>query len=133
MEYPGYGLYKSEKKSNAGKIIEDAQYLYDYLQKNLGLPEKQIILFGRSIGSGPATWLASRNNPGALVLMSPFTSIRGVVKDIAGRLAQYLIKERFNNLSNIKDVKCPVLFIHGKKDKLISFKHSKLLRGTTAF
>jgi len=45
---------------------------------------KYIHIIGRSIGGGPATYLASVSNIACLVLVSPFTSIRGVVKDIAG-------------------------------------------------
>lgn len=39
------------------------------------------MIFGRSIGSGPATYLASQHKPGCLVLMSPFTSLKDAVKD----------------------------------------------------
>lgn len=56
---------------------------------------------GRSIGTGPATWLAANQNVGALILISAFTSLRAVVKHVAGSLAQHLIKERFVNLDNI--------------------------------
>ena len=42
---------------------------------------------GRSIGSGPATWLAAHETIRSLILVSPFTSIRAVVKHVAGSLA----------------------------------------------
>ena len=57
MEYPGYGIYAGE--SNAKQIALDATNVYDYLTLVLGVPESSIILFGRSIGSGPATLVAS--------------------------------------------------------------------------
>jgi hypothetical protein len=38
-----------------------------------------------------------------------------------------LIKERFNNQQKIEDVECPILLIHGKKDKLVSYTHSEKL------
>ena len=74
MEYPGYGLYK-DSSPNADLILNDAEYVYNYLNKRLGYDEKNIIIFGRSIGSGPSTYLASKYKPGCLVLMSPFTSL----------------------------------------------------------
>lgn len=43
------------------------------------------MVFGRSIGSGPATHLAATRNPGILLLMSPFTSLRNVVSNMAGK------------------------------------------------
>ena len=91
------------------------------------------MVFGRSIGSGPATYLASTKNIGALILMSPFMSIRAAVKDIAGSWAQYLIKERFNNIEAIKTVSCPTFFVHGQKDGVVSFQHSKKLHGNKLY
>jgi fermentation-respiration switch protein FrsA (DUF1100 family) len=88
---------------------------------------KDILVFGRSMGSGPASYLASRKNIGALVLMSAFTSIRAVVRDLAGKWAQYLIKERFNNLEYMSRVTCPSFLIHGLKDNLIPYKQSQEL------
>jgi hypothetical protein len=66
-----------------------------------GIPESSIILFGRSIGTGPAAYLASKKNPCALLLMSPFTSIRDIVKESAGKLLSFLINDRFRNIDHI--------------------------------
>jgi len=125
VEYPGYGLYNGA--ASEAQIQSDAETVYDYLTTKLTLHPKNIILFGRSIGSGPATWLASRRTIGALVLMSAFTSIRGVVQHLAGRWAQYLIKERFNNLECISRVTSPTFIVHGLKDRLIPFNHAQEL------
>ena len=89
------------------------------------IPSENIILFGRSIGSGPATYLAGNRNPGLLILMSPYTSIKDVVKHVAGKWATYLIAERFRNIDEITKAKCPCFFIHGDKDRLIPVSHSK--------
>jgi fermentation-respiration switch protein FrsA (DUF1100 family) len=62
--------------------------------------------------------------------MSAYTSIKGIISDFfftAGKFASWLLKERFNNIEYIENVKCPALFIHGKADKLISYQHSKTL------
>ena len=79
MEYPGYGVYAGD--SSASQIALDATNVYDYLNIMLGVPESSIILFGRSIGSGPATLVASQKSPCALLLMSAFKSIRDIVKE----------------------------------------------------
>jgi pimeloyl-ACP methyl ester carboxylesterase len=125
VEYPGYGLYKGT--SSEQQIQSDAEAVFDYLTTKMNLHPRNIVVFGRSIGSGPATWLASRKNIGALVLMSAFTSIRAVVHHLAGKWAQYLIKERFNNLEHISRVTCPTFIVHGLKDRLIPFKHAQQL------
>jgi len=108
---------------------EDAEILYDYLTKVAGIPESALVLFGRSIGSGPATLLASRRNPGALLLMSPFTSIKDVAKNILGYMSflSGIVYERFKNLENIKKVRCPIFLLHGQKDSLIPVSHSQKL------
>ena len=125
VEYPGYGLYKGAPTEEA--ILEDSESVYHYLTTTLKIKPQEIIVFGRSIGSGPATYLASKRRVGALILMSPFTSIKAVAKDMAGAWAQYLIKERFNNLEAIKQVSCPTFICHGLKDGVIPFQQSKQL------
>jgi len=91
------------------------------------LHESQIILFGRSIGTGPASTLAAVRNPCALLLMSPFTSIRDIIVETAGRLLSKLVSDRFKNIENIKEVKCPTFIVHGQRDTLISYRHSQEL------
>lgn len=81
-------------------------------------------MLGRSIGSGPATHLATTRSANALLLMSAYTSIRSIAKDMASTLISYLVKERFRNIDKIGNVKCPVLLLHGEKDTLIRPSHS---------
>lgn len=126
-EYPSYGVYR-DSSSSSEQILTDAEKIYSYLTKVLGYQEKNIILIGRSIGTGPATHLASRKSPGALVLLSAFTSIQAVIGNFAGFL-KLLVKERFDNLRNFQKVTCPTLLIHGIRDKLISYEHSLKLHG----
>ena len=114
--------------SSSEQILSDSEKIYSYLTKVLGYLEKNIILVGRSIGTGPATHLAAKKSPGALILLSAFTSIQAVIGNFAGFL-KLLVKERFDNLENFSKVTCPTLLIHGIRDKLISFEHSLKLHG----
>jgi len=57
MEYRGYGIYLGQP--SASRIEADALHLFDYLTNELAIPDSQIIIFGRSIGSGPATTVAA--------------------------------------------------------------------------
>ena len=111
MEYPGYGLYVGNPGSE--KVLDDALYVYDYLISKFGISQNDIILFGRSIGCSPASFVAKHRNPAALLLMSPFKSIREVARDLVGRLLQYAIADRFRNIDLIKEIKCPVFIVHG--------------------
>lgn len=64
--------------TNEDNILEDALYVYDYVNQVLGVEEQNIIIFGRSMGSGPACHVAAKRKPGCLLLMSAFKSIRAI-------------------------------------------------------
>lgn len=114
VEYPGYGLYKSCKPDEQ-KMKEDAEIIFDYLTKIIKINENDIILFGRSMGSGPATYLASVKHAYCLLLMSPYTSIKDVARSLLGWMSflSVIVYERFRNIDLIKNAKCPVFFLHG--------------------
>ena len=102
VEYPGYGLYKSSEPSEE-QIKEDSVTVYDYLTQCMGVDQKDIILFGRSMGSGPTSYLASIRKPYALVLMSPYTSIKNAAKSILGwaSFLGFIVYEKFRNIDVI--------------------------------
>ena len=103
IEYPGYGLYKTSKSSEE-QIKQDAEMIYDYLVSCVGLSEKDIILFGRSMGSGPTSYLSSIRSPYALLLMSPFTSIKDAAKSLLGwaSFLSVVVYDKFRNIDMIK-------------------------------
>lgn len=80
------------------------------------------------MGSGPGIHLCANRHPASLVLISPYTSIKNVSRELLGNFfGNLLIKERFSNIEKIQGVCCPVLFIHGKRDKLVPHSHSEEL------
>lgn len=93
VEYPGYSIYKADK--NADVVLEDSVEVFDFLTDTLKIDSENIIVFGRSIGSAPATYLCSERKPGALVLMSPFTSLRAVAENLVGNFIKFLVSERY--------------------------------------
>jgi hypothetical protein len=103
VEYPGYGLYKTTKPDEQW-IKEDAVQIYDYLTLCMGIRQKDILLFGRSMGSGPCSYLSSIRKPYALLLMSPYTSIQNAAKSILGwaSFLGYVVYEKFKNIDVIK-------------------------------
>jgi pimeloyl-ACP methyl ester carboxylesterase len=103
VEYPGYGIYRDE--SSTDQIIEeDAARVYEYLVDEFGVKEKDILLFGRSLGSGPASYLAAKKNPGMLVLMSPFTSIKDVAGSLIGKWVKFAVSDVFKNKEHMSSV-----------------------------
>jgi len=99
VEYPGYGIYKSKDNCCSEKIIKDSEAIYSFLTEMMNIPERNIILMGRCLGSGPAIHLASKYKPQNLILLSAFMSIKTAAKSIfnkikIGWLVEKLVKER---------------------------------------
>ena len=126
VEYPGYSLYNTTK--NCETVLEDTLIVYDYILTNIpNVNVSNIYIIGRSIGTAPAIYLSSKRKVGMLFLISPFTSIKAVAGNMFGFLKLF-VSERFVNGNYIQDVKCPVLFIHGYKDKMIPYNETLLLK-----
>merc|ERR1719450_2077017 len=123
VEYPGYGLLHGLPVSEAG-LKETALTAFRFVLDELKVAYEQVILFGRSIGSGPAIYLASRFPVGGLILVAAFASVREVIRGFVGGLIARAFVERFSNISLIGNVSCPTLFIHGEKDSLVPLSQS---------
>lgn len=126
-EYPGYSIY-NDIDVDSEVLLEDTLILYDYIVDKFKLQKDNIFIYGRSIGNSPAAYLASNRQSRALFLISSFTSIQAVAKNMVGYLNVFL-KNRFLTEKYITKVTCPVIFIHGKKDPLIPYTESETLYG----
>lgn len=125
MDYRGFG--KSRGRRTEKVLYKDAQRMYDWLAEHYG--PKEMILYGRSFGSGVAAYLAARNSPRMLILDSPYFSFRYQINRFAGFLPlKWLLKYQIPTHQYLMDVHCPVYILHGEKDYLISFRQSEMLR-----
>ena len=109
-------------------MLEDSEIVFDYMTNELKISPKKIILVGRSMGTGPGTHLASVREPAALILISPYTTLKDVIIHKVGKIGNYIFKEKFYSIEKIKNVKCPILFVHGQRDTLIPYSHSEKLK-----
>jgi hypothetical protein len=138
VEYPGYGI--SDGYPNELLMDEIARCVYEFVVHDLHINYQQIVLLGRSIGTGPACSLAGylqsiQMPPFALVLHSPFASIADATSDLLGDCLSYFLLNRWENHyylvnkkeSNPATIQIPVLFLHADNDKIISILHSELL------
>lgn len=119
VSYRGYG--KSAGKPSEAGIYTDGQAAFNFAVRELGFSEEQIIVFGRSIGTSVAIDLSRHKNIGGLILVSPLTSGAKQAKASGLGLIAFIAGNSFNNIGKIKSVRCPVLIIHGTKDKIIPF------------
>lgn len=126
IDYRGYG--KSGGKISEQGLYRDADAAWEYVVKQKGCAPENVIVYGRSIGSGVAVDLASRVTAKGLVLEAPFSTL----PDLANEKLPFFfpgiyLKYRFDNLSKIKRVSCPVVFLHGNRDELIPERHTRRL------
>jgi len=117
-DYRGYGL--SDGHPSEKNTYQDIEAAYKYLTEILAIDPNRIIALGRSVGSGPATDLASRHKLAGLILESSIASAYRTVTRIP-----LLPFDKFNNIAKIKNVHCPVLVIHGKQDRTAKFWHGQ--------
>ena len=116
-DYPGYGT--SEGTPSEKSVFAAADAAYTYLKKQ-GIKDSQIIIWGRSVGSGPATYLAAKYPVAGLILESPFKSAFTVVTKIP-----IVPFDKFDNIGAIDSINCPLLVMHGTNDHIIPFSHGK--------
>ena len=130
-EFAGYGIYSGYPTE--GQLFNDAINVFDYMVEEMKISPNNIIIFGRSLGTSIAAHLASRRTCTALILISPFLSIRHMIKDILGRFISFAIRDRFKSGDYIQEVKSPILIIHGQIDSIIKYYHAtELYNRTTA-
>ncbi len=117
LEYRGYGGNLG-KPSEAGLII-DAHAGMAALQ-DMGFAPSKILVWGESLGTGPAVQLAVEHKVGALLLEAPYTSIADIARS-RYRLfpVDWLLLDRFDSLHRIGSVQAPVLVMHGAHDSII--------------
>ena len=111
---------------NDGKPSEESLYIdgnsaIKWL-KNLGLSEKDIIIYGESLGTGVATEIAKNNNFAGLVLETPFTSMIEAAKNFYPYIpVRILLKDKYENDKKIKNINIPVFVMHGEADQIVPF------------
>eukprot|EP00554_Chaetoceros_debilis_P003144 CAMPEP_0194089890 /NCGR_PEP_ID=MMETSP0149-20130528/36637_1 /TAXON_ID=122233 /ORGANISM="Chaetoceros debilis, Strain MM31A-1" /LENGTH=690 /DNA_ID=CAMNT_0038773977 /DNA_START=340 /DNA_END=2412 /DNA_ORIENTATION=+ len=130
-DYSGYGLSQPRNsKPTEALCYRNIEAAYGYLTNVLKIPPSQIVLYGRSLGSGPSCHLAKKtadegNSVAGLILHSPFLSIYRIVLDVKSKF----VGDMFQSFNLAKDVRCPVLVIHGREDAVVPFWHGdELLR-----
>lgn len=123
-DYRGYG--KSRGPRTQELLYQDAALVYEKAQSFF--QEKQICLYGRSLGTGFATWLAARTNPAAVVLETPYLNMIDVAAHHSKIVPiKLFLKFQFRSDLFINDIKAPILIAHGTKDKIVPYKSALAL------
>tara|TARA_B110000977_G_scaffold185711_1_gene250821 strand:- start:1064 stop:2326 length:1263 start_codon:yes stop_codon:yes gene_type:complete len=130
VEYPGYGA--SPGVAYERSVDRHVMVAYSYLTEELRLGPESIVLFGRSLGSGPVCRLASKlqemgEKVGGVILHSPFISVREVGVALLGGVAN-VMGDRWDNRKPLSSLKSRMLIIHGASDEVVPFTHAETLR-----
>ncbi len=126
INYPGYG--KSEGKPGEKSFFKSALEIYDYAVSRDDIDKDNIVLMGRSIGTGSAVFLAQERKAKAVVLISPFESIKAVAQSSMPFLpVGLLLKHKFESKKYAGNIAAPMLAFYGTNDHIIPPKHSKKL------
>lgn len=145
VEYPRYGI--ADGHPNEAVFNAVAKAVYGFVERELKVDHSQVVIIGRSIGTGPSCYLASHlqsiDKPVAAVLLqSPFCSIREVVYELLGCAAFFMLDrwQNWRSLVGVGDadaagtssdkaavIRSPVLFIHADRDHVIDCNHSLLM------
>ena len=121
-EYTGFGESNGRMPTEES-LYQDIETVYLYLTENLNISSDNIILYGRSIGSGPSCWLAEKYDVAGLILHAGLMSGLRVVFNLRWTLPF----DKFPNIDRMKNIECPTYIIHGRRDEIVPFYHAQEL------
>ena len=127
VSYRGYG--KSGDSPTESGLYKDARAAVAYVRQTLRLPPSRIVYFGESLGSGVAVQMASEQVPGLLMLEAAYTSVETRSAELYPYIlgVRGLVLDKYDSLSKIARVRCPVLMVHGQLDTVIPLVHAERL------
>ena len=119
------GFSGNKGKPTEQGLYEDARSAINWLLSK-GINEKNIIIYGESLGTGIATEIAQNKNFAGIILESPFTSMIDAGKTKYSYLpVKFLLKDKYESNKKIKNIKSPILIMHGKVDNIVPFYMGK--------
>ncbi len=121
------GFSGNKGKPSEQGLYEDGKSTIEWL-KNLGVTEKDIIIYGESLGTGIATEIAQNNKFAGLILETPFTSMIEAAKNFYPYIpVGLLLKDKYKNDKKIENINIPILVMHGEVDQIVPFWMGKTI------
>ena len=115
------GFSGNEGKPSERGLYKDARAVKYFLNLQ-NIPDKNILLYGESLGTAVAIDLAKDHSFSGIILESPFTSMVTLAKKYYPYLpVSILLKDRYESIKKLNLIKSPILIMHGKKDKIVPF------------
>lgn len=119
-DYSGFG--GNEGSPSEGELDADALAAFDHLVAE-GVPPGRIVVYGESIGGGPALTVATRRRPAGVVLQSSPASLSSMALRVYPwlPLAALFVRGSFPNAARAAEVEVPLLVVHGRGDTIVPF------------
>jgi uncharacterized protein len=128
VELRGYGASSSLGPAEERGTYHDAMAGLAYLTESVGVPPDSIVVYGFSLGAGPATYLATQAELAGIVTEGAFTSAPDIaVLRYPWLPIRWFMKTRFSNLQRADSISEPWLIFHGLDDRVVPFSHSEAL------
>ena len=126
LDYRGYG--NSEGTPTERGIYRDARAALGYLQGRPDVATEGVVYFGHSLGAAVAVELAAAYPPRGLILASPFASMSDMAHLRFPFLpVNWLVRDRYDSLARIPNVRCPLLVLHGDRDNTVPLSQAEKL------
>lgn len=125
LDYRGYGKSTGNIGSE-NELVNDCEAFYKEISSRHPDANKRIV-YGRSIGTGPAVYTASKNAVTHLILETPYSSLKSLIKRIFPIVPPFLMRFTLESDVWIQNVKAEILILHGTDDSVIPFAEGKKL------
>jgi uncharacterized protein len=125
FDYRGYG--RSSGRPDEPGTYRDAHAALDCLRRQPGVDPSRIVYFGESLGGGVAIELACAEPPAGLALLSAFTSVREIARVHYSFLPGALVPDAYPSLERIRELRTPLLVLHGDRDDIVPLDHGRAL------
>lgn len=120
-EYTGYG---DEQVPSEAFVYSDAEAAMWLLSESFQIPLEEIVLYGRSLGSGPTCYLAEKYPKiSGIILEAPIASVMRVIADFRFTFPW----DMFPNIDRMAKISCPLLLLQGSRDEVVPMSHSEAL------
>ncbi len=129
MPYRGYGDNPGVPSEQA--LIQDAGCIYDAVLSRTGFQPQNIILMGRSLGTGIAVQLAAARSIPRVILVSPYDSIQSMAKEMYPMMPiNLLLKHTFDSIAYARNIQSDALIFYGSADEIIPPQRTRRLAET---
>tara|TARA_B100000315_G_scaffold252640_1_gene289824 strand:- start:16 stop:768 length:753 start_codon:yes stop_codon:yes gene_type:complete len=119
------GFSGNKGHPNEINLYKDAESAIKWL-KTKGINEKNIILYGESLGTGVAVEVAQNKKYAGVILESPFTSMVNLGRKYYPFFpVRFLLKDKFESYKKINKISVPILIMHGEVDKIVPYAMGK--------